>query len=195
MQANAMPARYVLLGGPDVATVTVGRTALELTRGDIVKFTVDAIVNAANTSLSGGGGVDGAIHRAGGPSIMEACKKIGHCPTGSAVITRAGRLPAVHVIHAVAPRYSGQPPDAELLKAAYSASLRLASQVGARSIAFPSLGTGAYGYPIEEASDIALRTVLEYVGDHDDIERVVFVLYSDVHYRVYERTLQALLTG
>jgi len=178
-----------------VAIVTVGRTVVELTRGDITQFTVDAIVNAANSSLSGGGGVDGAIHRAGGPSIMEACKKIGHCPTGSAVITRAGRLPAAHVIHAVAPRYSGDPQDAEFLKGAYLASLRLASQVGARSIAFPSLGTGAYGYPIEEASDVALRTVLEYLNDREDIERVIFVLFSGGDYLMYVRTLQALLTA
>jgi len=124
---------------------------VELKHGDITTVDADAIVNAANSRLAGGGGVDGAIHRAGGPSIMVECKRIGACPTGSAVITGAGMLKAKHVIHAVAPIYSGHPRDAELLRSAYAASLRLAEERALASIAFPSLGTGAYGYPIEEA--------------------------------------------
>jgi O-acetyl-ADP-ribose deacetylase len=178
-----------------MAQVTVGTTVVEITRGDITRTTADAIVNAANESLSGGGGVDGAIHRVGGPSIMEECRRVGTCPKGSAVMTRAGRLPAAHVIQAVAPRYSGQTQDAELLRSAYEASLQLATEAQARSIAFPSLGTGAYGYPIAEASDIAMRTIFDYVKNVPGLERVIIVLFSEYDYRIYESTLQALLTN
>lgn len=178
-----------------MASVQVGGATVELMRGDITRIAVDAIVNAANSSLAGGGGVDGAIHRAGGPSIMEECRNIGHCPTGSAVITRAGRLPAAYVIHAVAPRYSGQERDEELLRGAYQKSLELAASVGARSIAFPSLGTGAYGYPIEEASGVAVKTVFDYLKEQDGFDRVVFVLFSEKDYHLYVVTAQALLTG
>src|SRR5690349_8098469 len=122
----------------------IGRCTLELVRGDITKIAADAIVNAANSALLGGGGVDGAIHRAGGPSIIAECRKIGGCPTGGAVATGAGHLPARHVIHAVAPIYRGGLGDADLLRSAYRASLELAESLCARSVAFPSLGTGAY---------------------------------------------------
>lgn len=158
-------------------------------RGDITRIAVDAIVNAANSSLAGGGGVDGAIHRAGGPSIMEECRNIGHCPTGSAVITRAGRLPAAYVIHAVAPRYSGQERDEELLRGAYQKSLELAASVGARSIAFPSLGTGAYGYPIRQAAPIAIDAAVVYLRRALNLERITFVLFSESDLAVYEETL------
>jgi len=177
-----------------MAQVTIGNTVVEITRGDITKTTADVIVNAANESLSGGGGVDGAIHRVGGPSILEECRRVGHCPTGSAVMTRAGRLPAAHIVHAVAPRYTGHPHDAELLRSAYEASLQLATESQARSIAFPSLGTGAYGYPIEDGADIALRTIFDYVQAVPGLERVIVVLFSEYDYRIYESTLQALLT-
>lgn len=176
------------------ASVKVGSATVEIVRGDITRFAVDAIVNAANSSLSGGGGVDGAIHRAGGPTIMEECRAIGRCETGSAVATRAGRLPAAHVIHAVAPRYSGREEDERQLRAAYRTSLEVASEIGARSISFPSLGTGAYGYPVEEASGVAVETVFEYLPAHPEIERVVFVLFSDHDYHLYVRTVQALVT-
>src|SRR4051794_29503014 len=124
----------------------IADTVLELRQGDITRVAADVIVNAANSGLRGGGGGAGAIHRAGGPSIMAECRRIGGCPTGSAVRTGAGTLPGRYVVHAVAPVYSGRPQDAELLRAAYATSLRLAEEVEARSIAFPSLGTGAYGY-------------------------------------------------
>src|SRR5437667_4467452 len=136
------------MGDVFMSTYTINGVTLALMQGDIVKVQVDAIVNAANSGLAGGGGVDGAIHRAGGPSIMDECRRIGGCPTGSAVATGAGRLSAKHVIHAVAPRYRGRPEDAALLHGAYESSLKLANELGARTVAFPSLGTGAYGYPI-----------------------------------------------
>lgn len=166
----------------------IGRTTLELRRGDITRIAVDAIVNAANASLVGGGGVDGAIHRIGGPTIMAQCKIIGSCPTGNAVVTGAGDLPALYVIHAVAPRYSGKPQDAQLLRSAYASSLAKADELNVKSISFPSLGTGAYGYPIEQAGPIALDTVARHVnGGKSGIERVVFVLFSEHDYGIYQR--------
>ncbi len=158
---------------------------IEFLRGDITRIRADALVTAANSALAGGGGVDGAIHRAGGPSILEACRAIGSCPTGSAVITAAGRLPADYVIHAVAPRYSGKPRDARLLQSAYAASLELARQRSLRSIAFPSLGTGAYGYPVAEAAPIAVATVREHLSGKTSLERVTFVLFSEQDLAAY----------
>jgi O-acetyl-ADP-ribose deacetylase (regulator of RNase III) len=135
----------------------VNNSIIELFQGDITKLEVDAIVNAANSRLAGGGGVDGAIHRAGGPAIMAECRKIGSCPTGEAVITTAGKLQAQHVIHTVGPVYrGGASGEAKLLKNAYANSLNLAEKQGLQSIAFPSISTGVYGYPIEEASKIAI---------------------------------------
>lgn len=161
-------------------------------RGDITAVSADAIVNAANSRLAGGGGVDGAIHRAGGPAIMAECRRIGKCPTGGAVITGAGSLNAKHVIHAVAPIYSGDPGDAELLRSAYTASLRLADESALTSIAFPSLGTGAYGYPIEEASFIALDATSSHLRSGSRIERVTFVLFSARDLEVYHAALASL---
>ncbi|HMA36174.1 MAG TPA: O-acetyl-ADP-ribose deacetylase [Chloroflexia bacterium] len=169
----------------------IGQTQLELHQGDITQVVVDAIVNAANAQLAGGGGVDGAIHRAGGPSIMAECRQIGGCPTGSAVRTGAGRLPARYVIHAVAPVYHAQARDAVLLRGAYAASLRLADEGGSRSIAFPSLGTGVYGYPIAEAAPIAVETVVAHIRAGSGLTRVIFVLHSAGDYAVYERVLAA----
>lgn len=175
--------------------VKINKSMLELVEGDITRENTEAIVNAANSGLRGGGGVDGAIHRAGGPEIMRECRKIGGCPTGQAVITTGGNLRARYVIHAVGPIYrGGTKREAELLASAYRNSLRLASEKGIRSISFPSLSTGAYGYPIEEASHIALTTVMEYLKEHPEIELVRFVLFGSEAYRAYENTLKELTT-
>ena len=173
-------------------TAKVGCTTLELVKADITTLSVDAIVNAANASLVGGGGVDGAIHRAGGPTIMRECRAIGSCPTGSAVVTTAGALNARYVIHAVAPRYRGRKRDAELLASAYKASLQMAEERQIKSIAFPSLGTGAYGYPIRDASHIALVTVAEHLRAGVSLERIIFALFSDRDLAAYEATLGAV---
>lgn len=176
----------------------VGRTRLVLLRGDITEQTTDAIVNAANSGLRGGGGVDGAIHRRGGPAIAEACRRIraaqGGCPTGHAVITTAGNLPARYVIHAVGPVWAGgtRGEDA-LLASAYRTSLRLAAAHGLRSVAFPSLSTGAYGFPVARAAPIALRTVREFLATQDHrLHEVRFVLFSDADLRVYGEALRQL---
>jgi len=173
---------------------TIDGSALRLIQGDIVAMRVDAIVNAANSGLAGGGGVDGAIHRAGGPAIAAACRAIGRCPSGSAVITGAGDLPARYVIHAVAPVYndglSGEP---VLLRGAYAASLALAEQHGLASIVFPSLGTGAYRYPVRDAARIALDTVIGHLRGETGLREVTFVLFSAVDLRTYEEVLERLL--
>lgn len=172
----------------------IAHTLLELRQGDITRVAADALVNAANSALAGGGGVDGAIHRAGGPSILEECRRLGGCPTGSAVLTGAGLLPARYVIHAVAPIYSGRQDghDAQLLRSAYAASLRLAESVAATSIAFPSLGTGAYGYPLHLAAPIALGTVADHLWAGSGLTHVLFVLFSAHSYDVYARVLEQM---
>ena len=162
---------------------------LALHQGDITTFAADVIVNAANAALAGGGGVDGAIHRAGGPTIMAQCRTIGGCPTGSAVITGAGDLQARHVVHAVAPRYSGNPQDALDLRSAYTRSLELADAAAAASVLCPSLGTGAYGYPVEDAARIALTAVLDYRPKANALTSVGFVLYSRTDFQIYARIL------
>jgi len=173
--------------------IMIGSVALELHQGDITRLAVDAIVNAANSRLAGGGGVDGAIHRAGGPAIMAECRAIGSCPTGGAVITTAGRLSARWVIHAVGPVYrDGKRGEPELLEGAYRASLQLAGEHGAKSIAFPSISTGVYGYPIEKAAPIALAAVERHLQEPSSLERVVFVLFSAADYSVYERLLAGI---
>jgi len=170
---------------------------LELVEGDITQQDTEAIVNAANPSLLGGGGVDGAIHRAGGPEILAECRKLGGCATGDARITTGGRLKARYVIHAVGPVYRQEDPQraAELLSSAYRRSLEVADEHGVRSLAFPSISTGAYGYPLEEAALVALRTVMDYLSTRpaSGIERVRFVLYGRQAYQVYERALRRLL--
>jgi O-acetyl-ADP-ribose deacetylase (regulator of RNase III) len=172
----------------------IGKSIIELVQGDITEQDADAIVNAANSRLAGGGGVDGAIHRTGGPAIMEECRKIGGCPTGEAVITPGGKLPAKYVIHTVGPVYrGGDRGEAELLESAYRNSLRVASENTCKSVAFPSVSTGAYGYPIEEASRIALRTVAGYLRSETDIELVRFVLFGKADYEAYEKALEDLL--
>ncbi|MFA5101703.1 MAG: O-acetyl-ADP-ribose deacetylase [Candidatus Thermoplasmatota archaeon] len=169
-------------------------STLLLACGDITRETTDAVVNAANSRLAGGGGVDGAIHRAGGPSIMQECRKIGGCPTGKAVITTGGNLKARYVIHTVGPRYSdGTGNEAALLKSAYLESLRLASKKNLKSIAFPAISTGAYGYPLHEAARIALQTTIEYLKEHQDIQLVRFILYDHTTYDVFTEELNKLL--
>jgi O-acetyl-ADP-ribose deacetylase (regulator of RNase III) len=167
---------------------------LELVQGDITRQDTEAIVNAANPSLLGGGGVDGAIHRAGGRQILEECRKIGGCPPGEARITTGGRLRAKYVIHTVGPIYRrGDRDEPQILANAYLSSLELASQHGIRSVAFPSISTGAYGYPIELAAPIALQTVKDYLEAHPDIVLARFVLYGRSAYEAYERALRELL--
>jgi len=164
---------------------------VELVRGDITQQDTDAIVNAANTSLLGGGGVDGAIHRAGGPAILEECRRLGGCATGDAKITGGGRLRARFVIHTVGPVYGGGTRrEAELLARAYRRSLEVAVANAIRSLAFPSISTGAYRFPIGEAATIALRTVTAFFAAHPGkLDLVRFVLFSEADLAVYERVL------
>jgi O-acetyl-ADP-ribose deacetylase (regulator of RNase III) len=169
---------------------------IELVQGDITRVGVDAVVNAANERLMGGGGVDGAIHRAGGPTVLAECERIGGCPTGEAVITTGGDLPARHVIHAVGPVWrGGKHGEQALLRNAYRASLGLARERGIASIAFPSISTGAYRYPIEEASRVAINAVLDALEGPSTLKRVVFVLFSDGDYAVYEEVLTGILSS
>jgi len=164
-------------------------TDVELVLGDITKQKVDAIVNAANTSLLGGGGVDGAIHRAAGPRLLEECRKIGGCPTGEARITQGYDLPAKYVIHTVGPIWrGGTRNETILLRNCYSNSLKLAAQYNVRSIAFPSISTGAYGFPIEAAAKTAVETVRQAIAT-PMLERVLFVCFSKSDYSVYEHLL------
>jgi O-acetyl-ADP-ribose deacetylase len=178
--------------------IHVGLCQLQLIKGDITKIAVDAIVNAANSQLAGGGGVDGAIHRAGGPDIMreldEIRARIGRCETGSAVVTGAGRLPAKYVIHAVGPIYQdGKHGEPQQLEGCYTAALGLAAERDARSISFPSISTGVYGYPLEEAAQIALRAVSGWLRDHSEPVRVVkLVQFSDHDHAVYRAHAQKL---
>jgi O-acetyl-ADP-ribose deacetylase (regulator of RNase III) len=173
--------------------VTVHQSILEIVQGDITQQDIEAIGNAANSALAGGGGVDGAIHRAGGPKIMSELKaKYKGCPTGSAVITSGGNLKAKYVIHAVGPRYSGTPKDPELLSSAYRKSLELCTQNKISSIAFPSISTGIYGYPVEEASQIALKTVIDYLKEHTEIKLVRFVLFDSKTFEVYKESLEKM---
>lgn len=175
--------------------IKINSTTLSLIKGDITNEDTDAIVNAANSRLAGGGGVDGVIHRAGGLKIMEECRKIGGCPTGSAVITTGGNLKAKYVIHTVGPVYrDGKNREAELLSSAYRKSLELAASKEIKSIAFPSISTGAYGYPINEASEIALNTVIEFIKTTVvPLQIMRFVLFSDKDLKVYEETLRSII--
>ena len=170
------------------------QTKIELIKGDITKIHADAIVNAANSSLLGGGGVDGAIHRAGGPSILEECRRIvarqGNCKTGEAVITTAGHLPAKYVIHTVGPVWNGgENHEAEKLANCYRNSLQLAVDHGCRSVAFPGISTGIYGYPKEEAARIAVKTVREFLQGDGSLEKVIFVASDEESYDVIQDEL------
>lgn len=169
-----------------------GRIAVA--RGDITKFEVDAIVNAANKSLLGGGGVDGAIHRAAGPELKEECRALGGAETGEAKITRGYRLPAKYVIHTVGPVWhGGDRNEDELLADCYRNSLRLAVENGLKTVAFPSISTGAYGFPIERATPIAIETVRDFISRNPSIEKVIFVCFSSGDERIYLETAEKLL--
>ncbi len=175
----------------------IGGTTLSLIQGDITLQETEAIVNAANKSLLGGGGVDGAIHRAGGPKILEECKKIRAkqegCPTGEAVITTGGNMATEYVIHTVGPVWSGgNRNENQLLRNAYYNSLNLARENGIKSISFPSISTGVYRFPIDKAAKIALTTVKEFIQEYNFVE-VRFVLFSEKDLQVYEKTLQGCI--
>jgi len=168
------------------------RARIGVRQGDITKLEVDAIVNAANPSLLGGGGVDGAIHRAAGPELLEECRNIGGCPTGEARITRGYNLSAGFVIHTVGPVYSGAPQDSVLLSGCYGNSLKLAAQNGVKTIAFPAISCGVYGYPIHKASRIAVDITCEFLSANPEMTRVLFVLFSEPDMRVYQNYLNML---
>jgi O-acetyl-ADP-ribose deacetylase (regulator of RNase III) len=168
---------------------------IEIIRGDITKQKVDAIVNAANSSLMGGGGVDGAIHRAGGPAILEECKKIvakqGGCPVGEAVITTGGNLPAKSVIHTVGPVWNGgKKNEADKLANCYKNSLGLALENNLKTIAFPNVSTGIYGYPKKEAAEIALKTVNEFLRINSSIIKVYFVCFDEENFQLYQSLIR-----
>ncbi|HEU4901964.1 MAG TPA: O-acetyl-ADP-ribose deacetylase [Flavisolibacter sp.] len=169
---------------------------IDVIQGDITRIEVDAIVNAANSSLMGGGGVDGAIHRAGGPAILEACKKIvakqGGCKTGEAVITTAGNLPAKFVIHTVGPIWNGRPKEKELLANCYTHSLQLAVENHCRTIVFPNISTGVYRFPKDQAAAIAVRTVHAFLQKNNELEKVIFVCFDDENYRLVRQELEQL---
>jgi len=174
--------------------VKINGAILSLVRGDITLSETEAIGNAANSRLAGGGGVDGAIHRAGGASIMAECRKIGSCPTGKAVLTGGGNLKARFVIHGVGPVYhGGTQGEADLLASVYAESLAIASEKGINSIAFPSISTGVYGYPIAEAASIALKTVIEFLKKDRVVKLVRFNLFSEGDLSVYEDALKELI--
>ena len=161
---------------------------------DITKLQVDVIVNAANQSLLGGGGVDGAIHRAAGPALLEQCRRLGGCPTGEARLTKGYNLPAAFVIHTVGPVYTGQPRDHRLLRLCYVNILQLAADLKARSIAFPAISCGVYGYPIKKACKIAVDSCLDFLSQPSSLEKIIFVLFSDndrLVYEQYRRTLDS----
>jgi len=159
-------------------------------RGDITEQRVDAIVNAANTTLLGGGGVDGAIHLAAGPDLLAECRAIGGCKTGDAVITRGYRLPARYIIHTVGPIWQGgNAGEAELLSGCYGNSLKLSSEHGVRTLAFPSISTGAYGYPVSQAAQIAVRAVTDYLQTDPSIDEVRFVCFDERTSDAYEQAL------
>jgi O-acetyl-ADP-ribose deacetylase (regulator of RNase III) len=166
---------------------------IELVQGDITTQAVDAIVNAANSSLMGGGGVDGAIHRAGGPAIFEECRRLGGCDTGDAKATGAGRLPARYVIHTVGPVWrGGGDREEELLASCHRRSLEVAAGLGCRTVAFPAISTGLYGYPVERAAAVALGTVAAVLRDIRELELVRFVLYGEDHLAAFARVLADL---
>ena len=167
---------------------------IEIQQGDITRLQVDAIVNAANSSLLGGGGVDGAIHRAAGPQLLEECRAIGGCPTGEARITGGYELPATHVIHTVGPVYHRMNANqaGNLLKQCYQNSMALAEENGLRSIAFPAVSCGVYGYPIEDACRVAIDSACRFLEGSDILQQVVFILFSGSDRQVYERYLASL---
>jgi O-acetyl-ADP-ribose deacetylase (regulator of RNase III) len=176
--------------------IQINDSFIELVKGDITQQDTDAIVNAANESLLGGGGVDGAIHRAAGPQLLEECRTLGGCATGDAKITRGYNLKAKWVIHAVGPIYhDGHHSEAELLASAYRRSLELAAEHHLKSIAFPAISTGVYGYPQEAAARVALETILAFLSEHPEIERVRMVLFDSRALETHQRVLEQLLAA
>jgi O-acetyl-ADP-ribose deacetylase (regulator of RNase III) len=173
-----------------MAQIQINQTTLELVRGNIVEQRVDAIVNAANSSLLGGGGVDGAIHRAAGPELLAECRTLGGCPTGEARITHGYHLPARYVIHTVGPVYRGSSRDAELLANAHRNSLLLAVEHDLRSVAFPAISTGIYGYPLHEAAQVALGTTIEFLQRNMQLALVRFVLWDQAAFDAFQRVLE-----
>lgn len=170
--------------------------AIDLYQGDITQFVCDAMVNAANKDLAGGGGVDGAIHRAGGPQIMDECRKVGGCPTGKAVATSAGRLPAKKVIHGVGPIWQGgDQQESALLASTYQDCLRIADELDLRHIALPAISTGVYGYPLEQAATVSLKAIIDFIDTDKPkaIRRITLVLFSREHYQVFQNALFASL--
>ena len=165
---------------------------IEIIKGDITRIKADAIVNAANVSLLGGGGVDGAIHRAAGPGLLDECRKIGGCPTGEARITRGYNLPAKFVIHTVGPIYQRKDDDRTLLSNCYLNSLKLAVENHITSIAFPAISCGAYGYPVKEASRIAIDTTCDFLEKNGSLKRVFFVLFSTKNYNIFTKYLKSI---
>jgi O-acetyl-ADP-ribose deacetylase (regulator of RNase III) len=165
---------------------------IEIRQGDITRLEVDAIVNAANTKLLGGGGVDGAIHRAAGPDLLEECRTIGGCPTGEARITGGYNLPARHVIHTVGPVYSGKPQDSRLLTDCYLNSLILAVANNLKTIAFPAISCGVYGYPLKEACKIAVDTSIEFIDRHPSLEKIIFIQFSEKDFEVYQDYIKSI---
>jgi O-acetyl-ADP-ribose deacetylase (regulator of RNase III) len=165
---------------------------IEIMKGDITTLKLDAIVNAANTSLLGGGGVDGAIHRAAGPELLNECRKIGGCPTGEARITGAYHLPTKYVIHTVGPIYQGKDEDPRLLSSCYLNSLKLAVKNHITSIAFPAISCGVYGYPVTEACKIAVDTTCDFLKQNSSLQKIVFILFSSGDYNVYTEYLKRL---
>lgn len=171
----------------------IGSSTLELVQGDVTRQDTDAIVNAANKTLLGGGGVDGAIHRAAGPELLAECRTLGGCETGDAVITRGYNLKARYVIHTVGPVYRRSGPSVQhLLESAYRRSLEVALAKGIRSVAFPSISTGAYGYPLGDAATVALSTVSDFLRAHPEIGLVRFVLFSSEAFHTFEDVLDKL---
>ncbi len=165
---------------------------IEILKGDITRLAVDAIVNAANNSLLGGGGVDGAIHRVAGPELLEACRKIGGCPTGEARVTKGYDLPAAYVIHTVGPVYKNKEESAPLLTRCYINSLETAVQHDIASIAFPAISCGVYGYPIKDACKIAVDTTCDFISRHPSVNKVIFILFSSEDVNVYRDYLDSV---
>ncbi len=173
----------------------IEKDKIEVILGDITHQETNAIVNAANETLSGGGGVDGAIHRAAGPGLLQECRSLGGCPTGEARITSGYNLKVKYVIHTVGPVYTGNDKDSKLLESSYYNSLNLASENGIKSISFPAISTGVYGYPVKEAASIAISTVIKFLRENKEINLVRFVLFNENSFEIHKKELNKQLNG